>query len=84
MAETATGGLRQKRPQSPGKKARAPHLDPFVLTRCAYLRSWAHRHATSRTCQHQALINQPVIYSKLGVRDRAAAVATAYKRGLLG
>ena len=24
------------------------------------------------------------IYTKLGVRDRASAVATAYKRGLLG
>ena len=47
--------------------------------------------ATNQAAARQLLVSETTIkthllhiYTKLGVRDRAAAVATAYKRGLLG
>ena len=47
--------------------------------------------ATNRVAARQLLVSETTIkthllhiYTKLGVRDRAAAVAAAYKRGLLG
>ena len=47
--------------------------------------------ATNQAAARKLLISQTTIkthllhiYTKLGVRDRASAVATAYKRGLLG
>ena len=46
--------------------------------------------ATNRVAARQLLVSETTIkthllhiYTKLGVRDRASAVATAYKRGLL-
>jgi ATP/maltotriose-dependent transcriptional regulator MalT len=46
--------------------------------------------ATNQSAARQLMISETTvkthllhIYTKLGVRDRAAAVATAYRRGLL-
>ena len=71
----------------PGARARPRSRSASASSRCS---SWSPRGATNREAAAQLFISEATvkthllhIYAKLGVRDRAAAVAEAYKRGLL-
>ena len=71
----------------PGPGARPPSRSASASSRCS---SWSRPGSTNREAAARLFISEATvkthllhIYAKLGVSDRAAAVAEAFNRGLL-